>query len=60
MHPGVMLAWTLCDQDVMTGAPYPSDNLDEVTCPKCAKARWTARLANGLEPAWVPDYKPKN
>jgi hypothetical protein len=39
---------------------YVAESFDEVTCPVCAKERWTPRDPNGPEPAWVPDYKPKD
>jgi hypothetical protein len=60
IHPGCMLTWTLCSKDIYDDAAYVSCDLDEVTCPVCAKERWTPRDPNGPGPAWVPGYKPGN
>jgi hypothetical protein len=60
VHPDVTIFWTLCSKDVPDQTAYVADNFDEVTCPVCAKERWTPRDPNGPEAAWVPDYKPGN
>jgi hypothetical protein len=58
-HDGLMLSWTICGNDVYDNGAYVSRNMDEVTCPACAKERWSQRHPNGPEPAWIPNYKPQ-
>ena len=40
VHPGRMLAWTICGTDVDHRATYVSRDLDEVSCSVCARERW--------------------
>ena len=55
---GLHIAWTICGYDVNDNAQYVADNLEEVTCEKCARWRWEPRPANDEPPAiWLPDYK---
>lgn len=53
-----LVAWTMCDKDVHDTAQYVSNDLDEVTCPRCAQERWVPRDPDGGDVAWLPDYKP--
>jgi hypothetical protein len=59
VHPGHTLAWTLCRQDVDYNAEHIAADLNEVTCPECAKERWTPRTAVAPE-LWGADYKRKD
>jgi hypothetical protein len=48
IQPGHTLAWTLCRKDVEYNAEYVAADINEVTCSKCAKERWTPRTVNAV------------
>ena len=47
VHPGCMLAWTICSTDVDHRATYVSRDLDEVSCSVCAMERRVPADPNG-------------
>jgi hypothetical protein len=57
---GGLVAWTMCGKDVHDTAQHVSNDLDEVTCPRCAQERWVPRDPNDQDPVWMPDQNYEN